>query len=95
MSVKDPKSTHMPGVAGGIEMVTGEQIIDTGLHRGIKSCIVAFVTQNFVADEECKVSWFAVPTSQSKIRIRVEKGGLNDGNIGTNPVKISWIAISD
>ena len=90
----EPRSTHMPGVSGAIETVTGEKIVETGL-RSMRSFVCQFVTTNFVADEEAKVGWYEVPNHPGKIRIRVEKGGINDGNIGTNPVKISWIAIGD
>jgi len=90
----EPRSAHLPGVSGALEIVTGEKIVETGL-RSIRSCIVSFVVPNFLPDEEAKVGWYEVPNHPSKIRIRVEKGGLNDGNIGTNPVKISWIAVGD
>ena len=86
------KSTHLSEVAGDIETVTGELIVDTGL-RDIQSMTVSFAHNNFLPDEEAHVTWFFSDLpSRRKVTIRVETGGVNDGNLGTNPTLISWVA---
>jgi hypothetical protein len=93
--MESSRSSHLPGISGGIVTVTGEAIVDTEL-RYIKSFVPSFNMNNFVPDEESKLSWYALPGSQTQqIVIRVEKGGANDGLLGTNPVQISWLAIGE
>lgn len=93
----EPLSTHLPSVAGGVEPVIGEAIVDTGL-RKLRTVLVSFKAPNFPLDEESKVSWYPVPgesLTTVRIVIRVEKGGANDGLLGTNLVQISWLALGE
>jgi hypothetical protein len=86
------KSTHLPETAGNVVDVTGELEIDTGL-RDVQSFTVSPAVANFVPDQEQNVSWyFSRPPSRRWVTIRVEKGGINDGNLGTNPFSVSWQA---
>lgn len=87
-----PLSTHLPGLAGALETVTGEMIVDTGL-KDIQTVVVTPNETNIVPDEEATVSWYPLPESSSKIVLRVEKGGANSGIVGTNPFKVSWLAL--
>jgi hypothetical protein len=87
------KSTHIPEVIHGLIDVTGEQEIDTGL-RDLQSFVCSPAVINFLPDQEQNVTWyFSRPPSNRYVKIRVEKGGINDGNLGTNPFKVSYIAI--
>ncbi len=87
------KSTHIPELAGDIETVTGEKIIEPGV-RNIQSFLVNPAVNNLVPDEEQNVTWyFTNPPSRRFVTLRVEKGGVNDGNLGTNPFDVSWIAM--
>jgi len=89
------RSTHMPNVSGNTEMVTGEIVVDTEL-RSIRSFVATFVTSNFAADQESKLSWYQLPNmAPGKMIIRVEKSGSNEGLLGTNPIQVNWIAIGD
>jgi len=89
-----PKSTHLPEVAHGTVTVTGEAVVETGL-RNLKSFQPSFKGSNFAADQESKVSWYQIPGMVSKVVVRVEKGGANEGLLGTNPVVINWTAMGD
>lgn len=87
------KSPHLPEVAGATETITGEIIVDTGL-REIQSFVATFQTTNFVPDEESLLSWYPLPGgTPAQMVIRVEKGGVNHGLLGTNPIKVSWLAL--
>ena len=88
------KSTHLPEVAHGEVTVTGEAVVDTGL-RNLKSFSPSFQMSNFAADQERKISWYKYAGSVSKVVVRVEKGGANEGLLGTNPVVINWTAMGD
>ncbi len=86
-------STHLPETAGAIESVTGEKVIDTGL-RDLQTFQATPAVANFVPDAEQNVTWyFTNPPSRRLVTLRVEKGGINDGNLGTNPFDVSWMAI--
>lgn len=87
-------STHIPGIAHGLEAVTGSAIIDTGLRNleGFSACIQGTVAAN----EESIVSF--VPIAQSagetaKVTVYVYKGGTAHATAGDSAVNVSWIAI--
>jgi hypothetical protein len=87
------KSSHIPELAGAIETITGEIVVDTGL-RDIQTFVATFKSTNFVPDQESLLSWYPLPNGQpGQMVIRVEKGGVNHGLIGTNPVNVSWMAL--
>ena len=89
-----PMSTHIPALSGAIVEVIGEAVIDTGL-REIQTFVCSYQKQNFVPDEEALVSWYLMPKeerSTQRVVIRTEKGGANAGLLGTNLVKIAWLA---
>lgn len=86
------KSTHLPSVSGGMLIVTGEAVIDPEL-RELQTFVPAFKTSNFVPNQEGKLSWYPLPGDESRIVIRVEKTGTNDGLLGTNPIAVSWFAL--
>ena len=83
-------SSHIPEFSGGEVEVVGEAIVEHGL-REVQAFVPAFKTSNFVADEEGKVSHYAL--TPTKEVIRVEKTGANEGVLGDNPVIISWMAL--
>jgi len=89
----EPLSTHLPEVAGEITYVTGEAVIETGLRQPIQACVASFAVNDFIADQEGKISCHPLASDPTKIVIRVEKVGTNDGVLGDNKVLISWIAI--
>jgi len=92
-----PLSPIIPGVSGGIEPVIGEAIMDTGL-RDVQSFVATFQMSNFVAHQESKLSWYFLPKdarTTQRVVLRVEKGGSNEGLLGTNEVQVSWIAIGE
>jgi len=93
--LRSPRSPHLPNVSGNFETVIGELVVDTEL-RNIRSFVATFVASNFAADQESKISWYTLPNMQpGKMIIRIEKGGVNDGMLGTNPVRVSWLALGD
>lgn len=86
------KSNHLPETAGAIVSVTGELEIDTEL-RDLQSIQVSLSSTNLTPDAEQSVMWyFSRPPSRRYVTIRIEKGGVNDGDIGTNPIDVSWTA---
>ena len=92
----EPSSTHLPGIAGALERVTGEIVVNTGL-RSIRTFVATFQTQNFIPGEESILSWyFPDPLAEpGKVVIRVEKGGANHGLLGDSEVVVSWLALGD
>ena len=87
------KSNHKPEESGTIVDVTGELEIDTQL-RNVQTFVATPAVTNFLPDAEQNVTWFfSRPPSRRWVTIRVEKGGINDGDIGTNPFPVSWHAI--
>jgi hypothetical protein len=92
-----PNSLSLPGLAGGIEPVIGEAIIDTGL-REVQSFVASMNINNFVPNAESKVGWYFLPKDTritQRVVLRVEKGGDNDGVLGTNEIQVSWIAMGE
>jgi len=87
----EPLSTHLPEVAGEFVYVTGETVIQTGL-RNIQAAVASFAVDDFTADEESKISCHVYAADPTKIVVRVEKGGSNEGTLGDNSVLISWMA---
>lgn len=86
------KSNHLSETAGDIIDVTGELEIDTEL-RNLQTFNATPAVANFVPDAEQNVTWyFSRPPSRRFVIIRVEKGGINDGNLGTNAFPVSWSA---
>ena len=85
-------STHIPGISRGVVTVTGELQIDSGL-KSINSVALTFNESNLVANEESKLTWYRLTDALAgDFIIRVEKGGSNEGVLGTNPVKVAWTA---
>lgn len=82
-------------MAAGTTSVTGEEQVDSGLLNGIRAVQLTLSGNNFSPDAESKASWYQLDpeTNPSKFIIRVEKGGTNDGVLGTDPVSISWVAV--
>lgn len=87
-----PLSPHIPGLSGGLEKVTAELVVETGL-RDIQTVIATLNESNIVPDEEATVSWYPLSGSTSKIVLRVEKGGANSGTLGDSEVTVSWLAL--
>lgn len=90
----DPRSTHIPEFAGGLVAVTGEAIINTTL-RNIRTVTAVFAENNFVANEEGKVSIYPLPNVNGSLVVRVEKTGTNDGVVGDSSVDIWWSAVGE
>lgn len=84
------RSTHLPEMSGGEVEVTGEVIVDHQL-RNLQTFVPSFKTNNFVPNEEGKVGWYVL--EGSKVVIRVEKTGTNDGVLGDSTMTVSWIAL--
>jgi hypothetical protein len=85
-------STHIPGLSRGVTEVVGELQVDSGL-KTIRAVTITFNESNLVANEESKLSWYRLADAlPGYFVIRVEKGGSNEGVLGTNSVKVSWIA---
>ena len=84
------KSPHIPEMAGGEVEVIGEAVVRHGV-RDLQTFVPGFMTNNFVPNEESSVSWYRY--DNKRVVIRVEKGGTNDGLLGTNAMTISWIAL--
>lgn len=86
----NPKSKHLPEVAGAIETVTGDLYIETGL-RNIQT-FVASLAQPIVAGDEALVSW-EFPDEEAfpgRVLLHVYKTTFA---AGTNPAKVSWFAL--
>jgi len=97
--MSSPMSTHIPNMSGGVVTVVGEEIVDTNL-RVVQTFQATFKANNFVPNEEAKVSWYLMPSDRAKhttqrVVIRVEKSGTNDGLLGTNETQISWLALGE
>lgn len=87
------KSTHLSEMAGDIVDVTGELEIDTEL-RDLQTFQATPAVNNFIPDEEQNVTWyFSRLPSRRHVTLRVEKGGINDGNLGDSPFPVSWMAM--
>jgi len=86
-----PLSTHLPEVAGEFVEVNGEAIIETGL-RDIQAATASPAVTDFTANEEAKVSCRKDPTNSSRLIIRVEKSGSNEGILGDSAITVGWIA---
>jgi hypothetical protein len=86
-------SMHIPWVSGGEVVVVGEHTVDTGL-RELQTFLATFNIRNFLPDEESNLTWYQVEgTNPVQVVLRLEKGGINDGDLGTNPVPVSWFAL--
>lgn len=91
-----PLSTHLQGVAGATEQITGSLTVDTGL-RKIQS-VVANMNSALVVNEENHVQVVQlprVPGTTAKITLNVLKGGTNIGNAGDTEVSVSWLAVGE
>ena len=85
-------STHIPGLSRGTKTVIGELQVESGL-RNIRAVALTFNESNLVANQESKLSWYRLADAlPGDFIIRVEKGGSNEGVLGDNPIKVSWVA---
>jgi len=82
------RDSHRPEESHKIIDVTGEVVVETQL-RNVVGASVAFVKNDFAANEEGKVSWYRYGNSLSQIVVRVEKTGTNEGVLGDNMVQIN------
>ena len=90
-------STHLPEVAGGIESINGEGIVNTGL-RNIRTVSCVLQASNLVSNEEGKVCWYPYQWDSpgpKRIVIRVEKTGTNDSVLGDSAINVAWLALGD
>jgi len=87
----DPKSTHLPETSGAIEIVTGSLIVETNL-RNLQSFVAVFA-QPLVAAEEAILGWELLPQAPGTPARAKLYTYTAAGVAGTNPVKVSWIAI--
>jgi hypothetical protein len=87
-----PVSTHLPEFAGELILMTGETVVASGL-REIQSASATLALSDFTANEESKVSIRIDSSDQTKLIIRVEKGGSNEGTLGDNEVPVFWMAL--
>lgn len=87
-----PKSTHLPEVAGNIELVpdTGALVVDTGL-RSVQSFSVT-LAQAAAADAATVAGILADPAGgTTKLTINTVKA---DGvTLGSVAAKVAWLAI--
>ena len=84
----NPKSKHLPEVAGDIVYVTGVEYIETGL-RNIQT-FVATLAQPIVAGNEAIVTWELMEDVPGRVRVNIYKTTFA---AGTAPCKISWYAL--
>jgi len=84
----NPKSKHLPEVAGDILFVTDSAYIETGL-RDIQT-FVASLAQPIVAGNEALVTWEPVENFPGRVLLHVYKTTFA---AGTSPCKISWYAL--
>lgn len=88
------KNPYYPGISGGIEDVTGELIVDTGLMEvfAISATLLTAVAANEESDVAIELQ-DAVAGTTRKAKILVTKGGTNHATAGDSAVSVSWMAI--
>lgn len=87
----NPKSTHLPELAGAIEVVTGSLIVDTGL-RNVQSFAVS-LAQASTATEAGAAGALAYPPVGGHQQLAISVVAADGATPGVNPVKVSWMAL--
>lgn len=88
-----PKNTHLPEVSGGVALVTGNLIVDTGL-RNLQT-VVATLGAVAVATEATVsvVPEAIVPGATAKVKLYV--WNADGATPGASEVAVRWLAIGE
>jgi len=84
-------SKHIPGVARGIETVTGTAIVDTGM-KVLESCVVSLAQAPNAT--ESLVGWAEVPpqTPGGNVKITLYVFAVDGTTPGASAAKVAWLA---
>lgn len=88
---QNPKSTHLPELAGAIDMVTGSLIVDTGL-RNVQSFAVT-LAQAPTATDASVAGLLAEPTPGGHQKLTLIVVAADGVTPGVTATKVSWTAL--
>jgi hypothetical protein len=88
---QNPKSNHLPELAGAIDLVTGTLIVDTGL-RNVQSFTVS-LAQTPTAAEAIVAGALADPTPGGHQKLTLMVMAVDGVTPGVAAAKVSWTAL--